>query len=235
MLKYSAQIKLRESDFDYTDHLKLSTYFDLFQTAACEHADEHGIGFEQSIAKGIIWVITKLKLEVYKNFKVGDTITLESFPHPKGVVEYVRDYYIYNVNGELCAKGCSQWILLDANTRKILRPCFDFVGEHTSVWAYEKRIEKVSPVEDEKIGEYLVDRLDLDHNGHVNNIRYADMVFCFEKDITKPVTFCVINFLSECMLGDRLEIFTDNQGSYTGKRDQTIAFTAKIIREDYNP
>ena len=231
MIKYSAQIKLRESDFDYTDHLKLSTYFDFFQTAACEHANEYGIGYEATIAKGIIWVITKLKLEVFKTLKVGEIITLESYPHPKGVVEYVRDYYIYNVNGELCAKGSSQWILLDANTRKILRPCFDFTGEYTPDWAYEKRIEKVQPVEDEKLGVYTVDRLDLDHNGHVNNIRYADMVFCFEKDISNPVTFCVINFLSESMLGDSLEIYTDNQGNYTGKRGQTLSFTAKVIRE----
>lgn len=233
MIKFSEKIKLRENDFDFTDHVKLSTYLDLFQSIACEHAEQNGLGFKAMFDKGIIWVITKIKLDVYKNFKVGEIITAESYPHQKGAVEYVRDYYIYDQSGALAVKGSSQWILLDYKSRRILRPSVDFIGEHVSEYAYEKRIEKIPPTDIELIGSYKTGRLDLDHNGHVNNVKYADMIFSYEKDISKPVRSFTINYQTESKEGEVIDIYTDNLGLYTGTKGGVVAFTAKVVREDF--
>lgn len=46
MLSYSEQYKIRTSELDYRDNMRLSAYLDLFQTIAGKHAELLGLGYE---------------------------------------------------------------------------------------------------------------------------------------------------------------------------------------------
>jgi acyl-ACP thioesterase len=132
-----------------------------------------GLGFDEMLKKNLAWVITKMRFEVYQSFAPSEVVTVETAPHPKGSVDYTRDYYIYKEDGSLAVKGSSQWVLIDFTARKIVRPCVDFVGEFTDKRAFEGRLPKVIAVDSIYLGSHTVNRIDLDHNGHTNNIRYA--------------------------------------------------------------
>ena len=96
MLIYNERFKLRESDFDEFDNLKPSAFLDFFQSVASTHATLKGMGFDDMIKKNIAWVLTKVKLDAYKRVKAKDTIIVETIPRPKGLIDYTRDYYIYD-------------------------------------------------------------------------------------------------------------------------------------------
>ena len=147
MLTYSEQYKIRTSDLDYRDDMRLSAYLDLFQTIAGKHADLLGLGYEQMLKKGIAWVITKVKFDCLLPLKSDETVTVVTEPHEKGLMDFTRDYYVYNERGELAAKGTSQWVHIDFVSRRLVEPQADFEGKFTTRSAYPKRrIERVAAV-----------------------------------------------------------------------------------------
>lgn len=123
-------------------------------------------------------------------------------------------------------------MLIDYKTRRISRAVIEYDGECTDKSAYEnRRIEKVTVDGGEKKYTHTVTPLDLDHNGHVNNIRYADMAFCACHEENRPVKRAIFNFSSECRLSDTVEVFVKTEGDVTlvlGKRADEVSFTARI-------
>ena len=235
MLLYDREFILRQSDFDCNDNIKLSALLDLFQTVAADHAVELGLGFEDMKSKGLAWVIVKTKLDVLLPLHSSERIKIETLPHPKGLVDYTRDYFIYNQNGELAVKGSSQWVLIDFVERKITRTTVEFPGEFVDKFAYEnRRFEKIAPFTCEQSTSYNVSVLDLDHNGHVNNIRYADMMLLVdgiaENKLVKTLSIC---FSNEAKLGDTVTLYSKKEGdvtTYSGYIGSVNCFTASVTR-----
>ena len=209
MLSYENEFTLLESDFDLNDNMKLSSYLDLFQTVAGDHAKQMGIGFNDTRKRGLAWVITKVKLTVLAPLHASQKIKVVTMPLPKGALDYIRDYYIYDEKGECVAIGSSQWVLIDYNSRRISRAVIDYNGECTTVSAYENpKIEKIASITDgEKAYSHSVTPIDIDHNGHLNNIRYADMTLCANPSEKRPIKSAIVNFISECRLGETVDVF----------------------------
>ena len=205
MLTYSEQYKIRTSDLDYRDDMRLSAYLDLFQTIAGKHADLLGLGYEQMLKKGIAWVITKVKFDCLLPLKSDETVTVVTEPHEKGLMDFTRDYYVYN-------------------------ECFE--GEFTTRSAYPKRhIERVAAVGEAPTYVHEIVRTDLDHNGHTNNIRYADMIFNAVELPGLPKRV-IVNYHSESKLGDKVEIAYCRDGGeyvFTGRKNGETCFTAKLF------
>lgn len=232
MLTYSEQYKIRTSDLDYHDDMRLSAYLDLFQTIAGKHADLLGLGYEQMLKKGIAWVITKVKFDCLLPLKSDETVTVVTEPHEKGLMDFTRDYYVYNERGELAAKGTSQWVHIDFVSRRLVEPQADFEGEFTTRSAYPKRrIERVAAVSEAPTYVHEIVRTDLDHNGHTNNIRYADMIFNAVELPGLPKRV-IVNYHSESKLGDKVEIAYCRDGDdyvFTGRKNGETCFTAKLF------
>ncbi len=233
MLRYENEFTLMESDFDFNDNMKISSYLDLFQTVAGDHAKKMKIGFASTLEKGLVWVITKIKLDIIVPLRSSQRIKVVTMPLPKGTLDYVRDYYVYDENGTLVAIGSSQWVLIDYNTRRISRAVIEYDGVCTDKSAYEnRRIEKVAACDGELRYSHVATALDLDHNGHVNNIRYADMMLCAAPDNENRLPRRVIlNFTNECRRGDKIDVYVKTEGDvilYCGKRNDEISFTAQV-------
>ena len=233
MIEYCEQFTLTEGDFDHNDNVKISTILDLFQTVAANHASEGGIGFSEMMEKGLAWIITKIKFDCFAPLYYDRKLIVKSVPKPKGLVDYTRDYFIYNECNNMVAKGSSQWVLIDFKARKIVRPIVDFVGEFSPLTAYsERKIEKIEPVKDIFCFDYEVKKIDLDHNGHLNNIRYADIIFNCETDC-RPAKKFIINFNNEALLGNTVSCFTDNNGKYSAFIGEKCCFSAFVLREEF--
>ncbi|MBR2988380.1 MAG: hypothetical protein IKC64_01500 [Clostridia bacterium] len=158
---------------------------------------------------------------------------METVPHPKGLMDYVRDYYIYDKDGNLLVKGTSQWVLIDFTSRRIVRPCVEFEGEFSTKKAYdERKIEKIEPNKSVYYYDYTVRPIDIDYNGHMNNIRYADIVFNCE-NTDKPIKRFVINFINEAKLGQTLACYGDGINTYCAFTDDKPCFSAFVERSDY--
>ena len=58
------EYRLRASDFDKYNRIRLSSVLDLFQDAAGQHADLLGVGFERMLERHYLWVLVRIKLQI---------------------------------------------------------------------------------------------------------------------------------------------------------------------------
>lgn len=213
MLELKELIRFAEDDFDGRGDIKASSLMYEFQEIASHHADELGIGYEALIRKDMIWVMSKLKFEVYERLASDVEYMLSTYPRPRKGVTYFRDYYIHDGEGKLMAAATAHWFVINFNTRRIERTELKFDGDYIDHPAFEKGIEKIKLPELMKVGEHVVGEADLDVNRHMNNCRYADMI----GEVTEKggyKTF-VINFSHESMLGDEISLYAGAVDGYT--------------------
>ncbi|MDE6273915.1 MAG: hypothetical protein K2L87_02580, partial [Clostridiales bacterium] len=180
---------LRHSDFDFRDELKPSSLLALVQESAGVSADELGFGYEAMKALGYGFIIVNTYCELDRPVKLGETLTVETWPLPPRHVIFERDYRVLGSGGDICARVASRWCLVDLHEFALLAP--DKLGETHANCPYrnEKTVE-VPNWKIPKLGEEgrEVYRLQIrndhcDHYLHANNTRYADFFFdCFTMD-----------------------------------------------------
>lgn len=242
LLKFEQQFLPSTTAYDAQGRFRVSAYLDLFQTVAGRHAESFGMGQQALNEHNIAWVLAKSRLTVYDSPPIGldSDVLVVTAPQPHGSLDYIRDYYVYNLDGKLLAKGSGQWLHIDITTRRVVRPKVEYLGEFVDFTAYENtRIDKL-PLASEgaPIGTHRVTKSDIDQNGHTNNIKYADMIYnaigCRDN---KTVCECVINYLNESREGDEIALFCesdakDNSDLFLGMRGETPVFTAKYTYKD---
>ncbi|MBQ7642420.1 MAG: hypothetical protein IJS67_00815 [Clostridia bacterium] len=180
MLTFDKKYLLRISDYDAYDRLRPASILDLFQDAAGEHADLIGVGYEKLIKQNIIWVLLRSRYEVIENPPLYAEVTVKTWPHERGRGDFDRDYLILGDGGKVLVKGSSKWCVCNFVTRKILFG--DEVkyndDEYFGQAVFPEGLKKISDFPTEGFTEYKGKSAfcDLDHNGHVNNIKYADFI-----------------------------------------------------------
>lgn len=208
LLELKELIRFTENDFDEAGNVKASRLMYQFQEIASHHADELGIGFDRLIKDNLIWVMSKLKFEIYEKPEPAAEYVLSTYPRPKKGVTYFRDYYIHDREGNLKAAAVAHWFVINFDTRRIERRELKFTGDYIDYPAFEKGIEKIKMPELIKAGVHVVSEEDLDVNRHMNNCRYADMI----GEVTGKGGYreFIINFAHESMLGDEIELYVGN-------------------------
>lgn len=193
---------LRVSDFSCFDTLKPSAILDFFQDVAGQHADILGIGFDDLIAKDLIWVLLRTKFDIIKNPKLYSEVIVKTWPHAKGKLDFDRDYLITDLDGNELIKGTSKWVIVNYRTRRLtLNSHIEYNCIPLSKKNYEEPFNKLNDFEINaglKCFEYRTLFTDLDHNGHVNNIKFSDMILnALELNSTEEILAFEINYLKE--------------------------------------
>ncbi|MDR0426151.1 MAG: hypothetical protein LBH24_03165 [Clostridiales bacterium] len=237
MLEFKQHFLPLSSDFDVRDRMKVSAYLDMFQTVAGRHSELLRLGARDLLTRGIAWIVAKSRLTVYQSPAPGlrSDVVVSTYPQPPGKLDYIRDYYMHDLDGGLLAKGSAQWLLLDMNTRRILRPILEYPGEYVTFAAYDStRIDKIDvPSDAAEIYRHRVCRNDIDLNNHTNNIKYAEMLYnAADLPEGREAADFIINYIKETQLGDEIVIchaHTDNGDSlFAGKKNGETVFTAKL-------
>ncbi|NCA80708.1 MAG: hypothetical protein EOM76_11100 [Sphingobacteriia bacterium] len=96
------------------------------------------------------------------------------------------------------------------------------------------KAEKLSP-NGQPVYTYNAGMSDMDINGHMNNVRYADMAYnALARDFADKVAFFNISYLSECRLGDAVEVFAEEKEGKRlalGRAEGRDIFAAEIVFE----
>ena len=175
---YEYSLRLRVSDFDINRNIKPSSVLDLFQEAASAHADVLGIGFSSLSDKNLLWVVTKVKFKILKMPEMHSSVTVRTWPLKPDSIKLQREYVMHSQSGEPLIVGTSEWVLMDAVSRRIA-PSKDIYPFEVfcSDTMFEQRLVKVSDFAETDFENKTSPAFcDLDMNGHVNNIKYADYV-----------------------------------------------------------
>ena len=171
--------RLRTGDFDSRRRLQPAAILDLFQDVAGEHAASLGMGYDDMIRRGMLWVVLRVAFEQLGQPALFDTVHVRTWPHPPGAVDFVRDYELLAQDGTLLVRGTSQWAVIGAEDRKLVasrRVDFPAAGVRDT-HLFPDRLRALRPAVEGRLAQTLRSPVtDVDLNGHVNNARYANYV-----------------------------------------------------------
>lgn len=234
---YEDVITLRTGDFDRYLRITPAAVLDLFQEVAGAHAEELGIGFDASLKKGLLWVLTKVRFEVVKQPEIHTKVKVVTWPLAPSKITLRRDYEIYSLEGELLIKGASEWVFIDNKTRKIMPaanayPNIDFLEKNS----IEGKFSKARMLEGETQSYEITARYsNIDMNSHVNNTQYAtfvlDAINPKENDIIKSV---MLDYHKEVTCDSHINIICcrdEKMLTAKGEKDNEVMFNCNIIFE----
>lgn len=232
LMKYKTKITLYNSYFDYNNRLNAKSLFSIFQDVASIHAEDIGVGYVAMLKLNLYWVLSRVKFDILKMPEINQTVIVETWPLQKGRIDFDRDLKITSEDGETLIIGTSKWCVIDTVKRALQRTeNVNYIGEYCTDINYPDKFTKITLPDEKQIEKFThtVRFSDLDHNKHMNNTNYANLVINALEN--KIFTHFEINYLNECLLDDEIivsSIKTQNGEYVIGKNKDKIAFTAFI-------
>lgn len=227
------------SETDARGRLSLPSFFALFQEAALLQAEQLGFGETYCTQEGLMWVLSRLLLEVDTFPHHRDQIRIKTWPKsPRGPFAN-RDFLLQASDGTICARATSAWLLLNTESLRPQRPQKLF-AQYTLdqlADALPEAAPKINTDETECSRELEVTARysDLDQNDHVNNTRYVRWFLdCYtpaEIDAVEHLRFA-INYLQAASYMDKVKLRRCDSDSmstvYGYLQDDTPTFSARI-------
>jgi len=236
-LELELDYRLRWLDFDRYGHINPVTVLDMCQDIATLHAEQMGIGRDDMLSRGAFWAIIRMKYEVVKAPKHFQTVHMRAWPHSPTSFSFQRDFLISDEDGNTLVKATSEWVLMDAQTRKFAKMKDYYRGPHdfSDERAFPKKPRKIGRFDGENRPVHTVVPAysDIDVNGHVNNARYLRFVL----DALNPgeegaIRSLQIDYRYEVLLGEPLHVhsFVDGQTAFCKgvNENDEVAFVCEM-------
>ena len=224
-------------DVDCNDVITPTAVMDYFQDIAGLHAAEIGVGYKTFKEKNYAWVILYQEFQIYGIPKYLDYVTVKTWPKPNRRLEFEREFLIEDKDGNVLIKGISNWVVIDLTTRNLVRTNeIRFDGEYYEFTNFPQKCSRKLGLDKNMIEDkfyHVVTYSDLDHNGHMNNTKYLNVIY---NNInlygTKKYIYDVkIAFEKEAKYLDTLEIghySVDGKEAYIGFVDNEVCFECLI-------
>ncbi|MBC6368667.1 acyl-[acyl-carrier-protein] thioesterase [Algoriphagus sp. AK58] len=212
--------------------IKLSSLADLLQEIAWRHADSGDFG-RNLLENKQMWVLSRLEIRVFEFPKWGDTIQIFTGGRGAEKLFAFREFMVWDENKRVLARAMSSWLLLHSETKRIQKP--ESVLPHV---LFDP--SKAPSWQPEKLSihgllghreELKVRHSDLDLYNHVNNTSYIRWSEDFFADLNIFPSAISINYLSECLAGDKIELSgyeEDGRRFLEGKVGSKAVFLVKI-------
>ncbi|XP_068666049.1 oleoyl-acyl carrier protein thioesterase 2, chloroplastic-like [Aristolochia californica] len=209
----------------------VETIANLLQEVACNHAQSVGFstdGFATTPTMRklhLIWVTSRMHIEVYKYPAWGDVVEIETWCQGEGKIGTRRDWILKDfATGEVIGRATSKWVMMNQDTRRLQRVSDDVRDEYlifcprSSRLAFpeenNKSLKKIPKLEDpaqySRLG-LIPRRADLDMNQHVNNVTYIGWVLeSIPQDIidTHELQTITLDYRRECQHDDMVDSLT---------------------------
>ncbi len=219
---WEEKLKVRAYDVDFKNKLKVSSVFNYMQDAASTHADNVSAGYKQLMQKNLFWVLSWVKLQFKSLPEFEDNFRIKTWPKGKYKFYALRDFLLFDKNGEVFCKIASAWLLLNIKNKRItdLKNLPAEIPVNPNESALSDLPEKISV---ENTNEIVLNKKitysDIDINLHVNNAKYIEFISdgyskeFHEKYFMKSIT---VSFKSETRFGDIIEIGLNNNPAMKG-------------------
>lgn len=242
LMKKEYDIFIQTKDVDTLDRIKPASILDFFQDIAGLHAAEIGVGFYELQKINCTWVVLYQTFEILKQPPYLDHAVLETWPKPQGRLEFEREFLMRTKDGEPLIKGISNWVVMDTNTRGIVKPDkIHFNGEYYTMTNYPEKIKRKIGLDasliEEKVS-HIVTYDDLDHNGHMNNAKYLVAIYNYCNEIkNKPeIKKVEISFSHEARIHDEINIGIYSLDAFNyafiGKVQDRLCFECIVTMEE---
>ena len=182
------------------------------------HAGSHGFGYQDVMKNHHAWVLSRLVVELDEMPRSGQHYTVETWVSKIYRQFTDRLFSIVDDNGKAYGHAFSIWALIDVNSREP----FDFASLDNE--AFEKAVSareipikgpgRVRVKSKDAVRTVKAYYSDLDINGHVNSIRYIQMILdLFSDEIYvqhKAVKRVEMSYCTESYCGETLYFFRED-------------------------
>lgn len=213
--------------------------FRLMQEVAGTHAAKLGYSREALLARGQVWMIARVRLEVARYPRLYDTVRAKTWYGEPGRITYPRYIELTDEAGTALAALATSWVIVDTADRRILLPgkaglTFPPAAELTPPMEEPGKM-RLSKAGEKKVVLRAPQYSDLDVNGHMNNASYVGWIL----DLF-PVTFhqehrlrsLCISYASEATPDELVELTLFRDGPHfevlgLDQADGHVVFEAK--------
>lgn len=221
---------------DYLGRLKISEVLKLTAELAGYDYTNKGFSHEFLWERGMVFLVNKVSFRIFK-YPVNQQKLVSSTweEETKGAV-FPRSFQIKDENGELLIQGITSWILVDPQSRKIIKPTkFNFnMPKINDRVCPAVSAGKIKYNDMRSCASRMVRITDLDSNGHVYNSVYADIAsdILSESDYARKVQNFRINYINEAHLNDEICLFRSDEPDrivVTGKINDKTCFESEFL------
>ncbi len=243
MIRFEQKFTIPCYDTDASWRLKPSSFMDLAQEAAGQHAVYLGFGYDDLIATNTAWILSRVHVEFVDAPKWREKITLRTWHKGLNRLFFLRDFILTDDEGRERVKATTSWLVLNLETRRLVRDpklmeegtiCLDNVIEPPA-----DKVVMPKDAEPQYVMDHHVAYSDVDMNGHTNNAMYMQWAMdAVDYDIasTRPVKWFTINFNHETKPGDVVALYKvvkeEEDGRHVfveGKVNDQSAFIVEIL------
>ncbi len=209
----SREFKVRFSDCDYTNRVRLSSLFLFMEECSVADAEEQGYGLRSLVKAGYTLMLTRQKLSIAHFPLEGEILKIKTWTKRiEGKVAW-RDFAILDSRGSAVAQATTSWILVSLRTGRAV-DFSEFPFEQPLIWEQNALSDElqVLPPETGGVSDVYTRQArysDLDFNGHVNHCKYVEWcmdMFTLEEFKSTNIRSVQMNFLSQIPFGESTDL-----------------------------
>lgn len=215
---YTRQEELTFADCDRSKRIRVAGLLSKIAAFAGYDYDARGLTHEKLYAMREAFLLSRVALRIHRCPRYREVLDITTWENGVKGAHMQRVYEMRDEAGELCVSVKSDWILVDPETRRIMRPS-TFTAKPLGICGREidcpapRRI--VLPKEGlEELGVRRVRWSDLDGNGHLYSARYGDIVWdALPEDLQdRTLQEFFIDYSREATLGEDLRLVGFREG-----------------------
>ena len=207
---YCQEFTVTPMQTDCFGRLKPSGILYFAQEAAGGHCRLLGVDWDTLAQRNLFWAVLRYRVEVTRLPRLGEKITVETWPMPTTRTAFPRSTVAYDGEGQELFRCIGLWVLMDTRRRTMVLPGksgIDLIG--TSRGGELMVPGSLMPFAGENITTRQVTYSQLDRNNHMNNTRYMDWVDdllpgAFHKQ--RPVRGFTVCYLDEATEGQEIDL-----------------------------
>lgn len=243
--KYQENYRIPCFMFDRGEQLRPAAFMDIAQDLAVYGAEQLQFDDRNVKEQGVVWILARMTVQFDRYPKRYDSVKLQTWHRGLDGLYFIREYQMIGADGQTAVRGTSSWILMDMETRRVVRS--DRMKSIVSI--DPQNLERAIPESSPKIvlpagavmeacGERKVVYSDVDYNGHANNAKYTAWAMdCLDQDMvyTRQMRDITINFNHEAHPGSTVAFYRYQDGDtiyVEGKGDGHQVFICKMTFED---
>jgi len=112
------RLQVHSYDVDFSRCLAVDALSRWCLEAAWNHAEQLGIGFAALAERKLLWVLSRLLVQIDAYPKWGEMLELSTWPRGINGVFALRDFEVRNLGGLHLASATSSWIVLSEGTHR---------------------------------------------------------------------------------------------------------------------
>lgn len=234
---YKQQFTLSNMHVDRYGRAKPATLLYFVQEAAGQHCRLLAVDQAKLSPKHLFWAVSRTRVQITRLPRLGETVSVETWPMPTTRVAYPRSVVAYDSQGNELFRSISLWVLMDDRTRAMILPDKSGISVDGTLTGTELSVPRAIAARPmERATAKTVGYSLLDGNGHMNNTYYMDWVADllpseFHQD--HPVREFTVCYMNEAREGDKVDLsFALSQGptlTVDAQRNGDRIFSAQVL------